>query len=209
MSHDFPTWEDGMREQQRREQEAREAIEEQRMAGIRHMLQALGEDPDREGLKDTPRRVVRAWAELTAGYKLEPKKLLTTFGGENYDQMILCGPIEFFSTCEHHLLPFFGKAWLAYIPGKENKIIGLSKLPRLVEIYSRRLQNQERMTKQIATTLAMLLDAKGAACLVRGQHFCMMARGVKQADAQMTTCAIEGVFFEPQVRAEFLNLVSK
>lgn len=181
------------------------SILEQRLAGIRVMLKDIGEDPDREGLKDTPRRVVRAWSELTGGYKTKVKDFMTTFSAEGHDNMILCGPIQFYSTCEHHLLPFYGSAWVAYIPN--DKLVGLSKLPRLVEMFSRRLQNQERMTNQIADTLFEVVDAKGAACLVTGQHLCMMARGVKQQQAVMTTTALRGAFKMAEVRAEFLSRV--
>lgn len=179
---------------------------EAREEGIRHMLRALGEDPSREGLKDTPRRVVKAWGELCAGYVMDPKKLLTVFDSEEYDEMICKGPIEYYSTCEHHLLPFWGEAWVAYIPKK--KIIGLSKLARIVEIFARRLQNQERMTKQIADCLDGLISPLGVGVVVRGKHMCSMARGVRQPNAVMQTNSLKGVFrSEPAVRAEFLGQV--
>lgn len=215
--------------------------DDQRRKDIRQMFMAIGENPDREGLKETPNRVIKAWRELCGGYKEDPAKLLTTFDGEGYDEMICCGPISFYSTCEHHLLPFFGDAWVAYVPrpkcrkcgGRrfiavqgaddftENvtceecrgmlspKIIGLSKLPRLVNIYARRLQNQERMTTQVTEALEGLLNPRGAACLVRGQHFCMMSRGVKQQKAWMTTSKLTGCFREPAARAEFFELTKE
>ncbi len=192
----------------------------EREIGIRQMIHQLGDDPHREGLRDTPARVIKAWEEMGSGYKKDPKELLTTFNGEGYNEMISCGPISFYSTCEHHLLPFFGEAWVAYIPGgdhaeapggpNQGKIIGLSKMPRLVEIFARRLQNQERLTQQIADKLCELLSPKGAAVLITAQHFCMMARGVRQQTAKMTTSALRGAFFNnPQTRAEFLALTQR
>lgn len=176
----------------------------EREKGIRQMLRALGEDPDREGLKDTPRRVLKAWSELCGGYKMEPRKMLTVFDAEGHDEMVSVGPIRFYSTCEHHLLPFWGDAWVSYLPTA--KIIGLSKLPRIVEIFARRLQNQERMTRQIATTLLELIEPLGAGVLVRGKHMCSMARGVRQDNTVMTTTWLAGKYrSDPAVRAEFLG----
>lgn len=179
-------------------------LEAERLHGIRTMLRALGEDPDREGLRATPKRVIKAWGELCKGYSMKVEDFMTVFDGESYDQMITVGPVRFYSTCEHHLLPFYGDAWLGYVP--DGRIVGLSKLPRVVEMFSRRLQNQERMTQQIADALFDAVKAKGAACIVKGQHLCMMARGVRQEAASMTTSALRGVFMEPAVRQEFFSL---
>lgn len=181
-----------------------------RRAVVDILTHVIGEDINRDGLAGTPQRVIRAWCDMTKGYDMDPAKLVTTFDGEEYDAAICVGPVKFYSTCEHHMLPFFGDAWVAYIPGVDGRIIGLSKMPRLVEMFSRRLQNQERMTQQIATTLNTLLDARGTAVLVRGQHFCMMARGVKQDDAYMTTSVLTGAFRDqPQTRAEFFELTRR
>ncbi|HLG25811.1 MAG TPA: GTP cyclohydrolase I FolE [Candidatus Gracilibacteria bacterium] len=175
---------------------------------IREMLEYIGEDPEREGLKDTPKRVVAAFEKMFKGYKQKPEDVLTVFGDELYDEMIVVKDIEFYSTCEHHLLPFFGKAHVGYIP--DGKIIGLSKIPRLVEMFSRRLQNQERMTSQIARGLHGILKPKGVGVIVDAQHFCMMARGVEKQSSWVTTSALLGLFKrEMNTRNEFLKHVGK
>ena len=171
----------------------------------KELIQAIGEDPTREGLKETPKRFAKAYEKLFSGYTddLEPK--LTTFDGENYDEMIICRDIDFYSTCEHHMLPFFGTVTIGYIPKK--KIIGLSKLPRIVEHFSRRLQNQERLTQQIAKTLEKHLDPDGVGVIIKAKHLCMMARGVQKQNASMTTSYCTGSFRkEPSTRSEFLIL---
>jgi len=189
--------------------EAEHILDEERKKGIKIMLRALGENPDREGLLDTPRRVVKAWREITSGYTADPKKLLTVFANdEHFTGMVCVGPVQFYSTCEHHLLPFFGKAWVAYIPN--GKLIGLSKLPRLVEMYARRLQNQERLTSQVVKALGELLETDDVACVMKAQHFCMMSRGVRQDDAFMVTPQLSGRFMsQPSTRAEFMAHVTK
>lgn len=175
---------------------------------IAELLKTLPEDSEREGLKDTPRRSDEAWEALTSGYGKDPADLLTVFENEGYDEMILVKDIELYSTCEHHLLPFFGHAHIAYIP--KDKIIGLSKLPRLVEIFSRRLQNQERLTTQIADALKDLLDPKGIAVVVEAKHLCMMARGVQKQESSVTTSALKGLFKQnSSTRDEFLKLIQK
>ncbi len=172
---------------------------------IKELLQKIGEDPTREGLCDTPRRVAAMWQQLTEGYAKDPKSLATTFSTERYDEMIIVKNIEFYSLCEHHLLPFFGHVTVGYIPGKQ--IIGLSKIPRLIEIYSRRLQNQERLTCQIADTLNDLLQSKGVGVIVSATHLCMRMRGVQKENAEMTTSALTGLFKkDPKTREEFLRL---
>ncbi|KKP37863.1 MAG: GTP cyclohydrolase 1 [Candidatus Peregrinibacteria bacterium GW2011_GWA2_33_10] len=173
---------------------------------IEEIIRSTGEDINREGLKGTPKRVVDSYATIFSGYKMNPQDILTIFDDENYDQMIISKDIEFYSTCEHHLLPFFGKAHIGYIPN--GKIIGLSKLPRLVDIFSRRLQNQERLTKQIADTLQEILSPKGVGVVLEAKHMCIMARGVQKQGTLMTTSAVTGLFKNNQnTRSEFLNLI--
>lgn len=173
---------------------------------IQKIISEIGEDPGREGLKNTPRRVSRSFETLFSGYDQDPKEVLTIFEDVEYDEMIITKDIEFYSTCEHHLMPFFGRAHIGYIPN--GKIIGLSKLPRLVEIFARRLQNQERLTKQIAQTLQDLLKPKGVGVVMESQHLCMMARGVKKQAAKMTTSAVTGIFkANVNTRMEFLHLI--
>jgi len=163
----------------------------------------------RAGIKDTPRRVVKSWLELFSGYGQDPKTVLgTTFEQEGYDynQMVLCKDIEMYSTCEHHMLPFVGKAHVAYIPS--DKVVGLSKLARLVEIFARRLQIQEKLTEQIAQAIEEHLKPRGVAVLIQSQHFCMCARGVGKQQSSMVTSALRGAFANnAETRAEFFNLV--
>lgn len=171
---------------------------------VRVLLQTVGEDPDREGLKDTPDRVVRALEEMTAGYRMRPEDILSKTFGEDYDEMILLRGIHFTSLCEHHLLPFAGTAYVGYLPGK---VVGLSKLARLVDCFSRRLQMQERITKQIAESLERYLQAKGVGVVLRSSHCCMTCRGVLKGGAEMVTSVMLGVMREDrQARAEFLSL---
>ncbi len=177
-------------------------------ASTREIIKALGEDADREGLLRTPERVAEAFETLFSGYTQRPEDVLTVFDGENYDEMIVAKNIEFYSTCEHHMLSFFGKAHIGYIPN--GKIIGLSKLPRLVEIFSRRLQNQERLTSQIAKAVEQLLDAKGVGVVLEAQHLCIMARGVEKQNSVVTTSAQLGLFKKnDKTRSEFLQLIGK
>lgn len=173
------------------------------------ILQAIGEDPGREGLVKTPRRVAKAYAEMVAGYRTDPCTLLNNaiFTVQN-DQMVIVKNIEFYSLCEHHLLPFFGHVHVAYIPN--GQVIGLSKIPRIVEMFARRLQVQESMTQQIADFVQESIKPQGVAVVVEGQHLCMMMRGVKKQDASMTTSAMLGVFrHQMETRMEFLNRISK
>jgi len=161
----------------------------------------------REGLKNTPKRVVESWKELYSGYTQDPKEILdATFNGEGYDGIVLLKDIEFYSTCEHHLLSFTGKAHVAYIP--TDKIVGISKLARLVEVYAKRLQNQERITTQVADALVENLKPLGAAVIIEASHSCMGCRGVKKNHAIMTTSAMKGVFFDKaEARAELMQLI--
>jgi GTP cyclohydrolase IA len=176
---------------------------------IVRVLEVIGEDPSREGLLDTPKRVVKSYSTLFGGYGQKPADILkTTFAGDGYDQIVLLDNIEFFSTCEHHLLPFFGKAHVAYIPRK--RVVGLSKLARLVDLFARRLQIQERLTNEIAGALDEALEPAGVAVVIEAQHFCMVARGVQKKSAVMTTSAMRGAFRnDEKARAEFMSLVGK
>ena len=173
---------------------------------VTRQLQYIGEDVNRDGLLDTPKRVVKSYDELFAGYKQDPIGVFTTFESGTYDQMVLLKDIEFYSTCEHHLLPFFGKAHVAYIPS--DKVIGISKLARLFEIFSRRLQIQERIGEQVTTSLLTHLDPKGAACIIEGQHLCMQARGIQKQHSVMITSSLKGVFLENlAAREELMRLI--
>ncbi len=173
---------------------------------VREILIAVGEDPDREGLIKTPNRVARAYGELMAGLQDDPKRHLKTVFNERYDEVVLLRDIEFHSLCEHHLLPFTGKAHVAYLP--DGKVVGLSKLARLVEGYARRPQVQERLTTQIADALMEELQPIGAACVIEATHTCMTIRGAKKHGAVMVTSALRGIFKEnPSSRAEMLALM--
>lgn len=173
---------------------------------IRRILEFIGEKPHREGLRETPDRVVRSYAELFAGYKQDPAELLKTFDGENYDECIVVKGIEFTSFCEHHMLPFDGVAHVGYIP--DGRIVGLSKVARLVDLFAKRLQVQERLTTDITSALMEYLKPKGAACVVYAKHSCMGCRGAKKPTARMGTSSLLGVFREkPEARAEFFSLI--
>jgi GTP cyclohydrolase I len=171
------------------------------------ILKAVGENPEREGLVDTPNRVARAYDELLVGYRIDPVALLNgALFDVTYSEMVVVTDIDFYSLCEHHMLPFVGKAHVAYIPDK--KVVGLSKIPRIVEVFARRLQIQERMTRQIAELIDELLHPLGVAVVVDGLHMCMTMRGVKKANARMRTSALLGTFADnPKTRAEFMDHV--
>ena len=172
------------------------------------LLEEVGEDPTREGLLKTPYRVAKSWDFLTKGYKQDLDAIVNkAIFHEDYDEMVLIKDIEYYSLCEHHLLPFFGRAHVAYIPN--GKIIGLSKIPRIVDIFSRRLQVQERMTQEIADTLNDVLEPRGVAVVVEGQHMCMQMRGVQKTSAYMSTSHMVGIFRkDSKTRKEFLNLIN-
>jgi GTP cyclohydrolase I len=173
---------------------------------VREILLAVGEDPDREGLQRTPNRVARAYGELMAGMRTDPRVHLKTVFTERYDEVVLLRDIEFHSLCEHHLLPFTGRAHVAYLP--DGKVVGLSKLARLVEGFARRPQVQERLTTQIADALWEELQPVGAACVVEAVHTCMTIRGAKKHGSTMVTSALRGIFKEnPASRAEVLSLI--
>ena len=174
---------------------------------IEQLLKELGEDAHRDGLEKTPERVAKALRYLTSGYDQDVKEILNgAMFVEDYDEMVIVKDIDFFSVCEHHLIPFFGKAHIAYMPRK--KIVGLSKLPRLVEMYSRRLQVQERLTTQIANTLNEALQPRGVAVVVEAIHLCMVMRGVEKQNSKAVTSAMLGAFRDrPETRAEFMELI--
>ncbi len=176
---------------------------------IVQILNAIGEDPDRQGLKNTPDRVSRMYAELLAGYRVDPVELVNDAVFDVvYDEMVVVRDIEFYSLCEHHMLPFIGRAHVAYLP--KGKVLGLSKIPRLVDMYARRLQVQERMTRQIAEFLDELLHPIGVAVVIEGLHLCTAMRGVKKHDARMTTSAMLGYFRKNiATRQEFLANISR
>jgi GTP cyclohydrolase I len=174
---------------------------------VRRMLQMIGEDPDRDGLRHTPERFEKALRFLTSGYQQDPEKLLNgAMFSVCYDQMVLVKDIEIYSLCEHHLLPFFGKCHVAYIPDK--KVVGLSKIPRLVNMFARRLQIQERLTNQIASAIQQKISPLGVGVVVEARHLCMVMRGVEKQNSQTVTSAMLGAFRENvQTREEFLSLI--
>ena len=174
----------------------------------KQLLDEIGEDSTREGLLKTPHRVAKSWSFLTSGYSKDLDKLVNqAIFHENCDDMVMIKDIEFYSLCEHHLLPFFGVAHVAYIP--DGKIIGLSKIPRIVDLFSRRLQVQERLTSQIAETLSKVLHPKGVAVVLEGRHMCMQMRGVENKKSYASSSSMLGIFRDDsKTRKEFLNLVS-
>ncbi len=175
---------------------------------IREILLAIGEDPERDGLADTPARVARAYAEQFAGLRQRPEDVLTKIFDADHDEMVLVRDIELYSTCEHHLLPFFGVAHIGYIPNEKGQITGLSKLARLVDTYARRPQVQERMTSQIADALVANLEPRGVIVVIEAEHLCMSMRGVRKPGARTVTSAVRGVFrSSARTRAEAMSLV--
>jgi GTP cyclohydrolase IA len=168
------------------------------------ILKMIGEDPTRDGLRETPARVEKSWKHLFAGYKKNPADVLKEFES-SYDEMVVLKNIEMYSVCEHHMQPFFGHAHVAYLPNE--KVVGISKLARVLEIYSRRLQIQERICQQVTDALMEHLNPKGAACVIEAKHFCMMCRGVEKQNSTMMTSSLKGAFREPAVRAEFFSLI--
>jgi GTP cyclohydrolase I len=176
---------------------------------IRNIIRGIGENPERHGLSDTPRRVAHMYAELFSGYHADPSAIVNDALFEvSYDEMVIVRDIEFYSLCEHHLLPFMGRVHVAYIP--DGKVIGLSKIPRIVDMFARRMQVQERMTRQIADFIRDLLHPRGVAVAVEGLHLCMMMRGVRKHNARMTTSAMHGAFRSNlATRQEFLDNISR
>ena len=176
-------------------------------AAVREILEAIGEDPDRDGLVDTPKRVAKAYAEFFAGLHQKAADHLSTTFDIEHDEMVLVKDIPFYSTCEHHLVPFYGSAHIGYIPGKGGKVTGLSKLARLVEVYARRPQVQERLTTQIVDALVEHLSPSGAIVVVECEHMCMSMRGVQKPGAKTVTSAVRGQLRETATRAEAMSLI--
>ena len=173
---------------------------------IRRVLEYIGEDPKREGLLETPKRVIKSFRELYGGYSIDPSTVFTTFDDESTDEMVLLRDIEFHSMCEHHMLPFHGTASIAYIPN--GKIVGISKLARLLDVFAKRLQIQERICQQVTDTLDLELGSLGSACVLKAKHMCMCARGVNKQNSVMVTSSLSGAFRKPEARAEFMALIS-
>lgn len=172
------------------------------------ILREIGEDPTREGLENTPNRVAKAYKFLTKGYHQDVDSVINgAIFEEKYDEMVIVRDIDFYSMCEHHMLPFFGKIHVAYIPN--GKIVGLSKIPRIVDMFARRLQVQERLTRQIADVIQEKLEPKGVAVVAEGYHMCMMMRGVEKQNSTTTTSAVHGAFRAEKTRLEFLNLIAR
>ena len=176
-------------------------------AAIRELLAAIGEDPEREGLRDTPARVARAYAELTAGLRMTAEEVLTTTFDLGHDEMVLVRDIELWSIFEHHLVPVTGVAHVGYIPATSGKITGLSKLARLVDVYAKRPQVQERLTTQVADALMEILEARGVIVVIEAEHLCMTMRGVKKGGARTITSAVRGIMHNPATRSEAMSLI--
>lgn len=177
-------------------------------AAVRELLYAIGEDPDRDGLQATPRRVARAYAEIVAGLFVDPDVVLETTFDEHHDELVLVKDIPLYSTCEHHLVPWHGTAAVGYIPGSNGRITGLSKLARVVELYARRLQVQERLTSQVADAVMSRLQPHGVIVVVQAEHLCMAMRGVRKPGTTTVTSAVRGTFkADPRTRAEALSLI--
>lgn len=176
-------------------------------AAVRELLIAVGEDPDRDGLLDTPARVARSYAEIFAGLRQDPREVLSTTFDLVHDEMILVKDIEVYSTCEHHLVPFHGVAHIGYIPGTNGTITGLSKLARLVDVYAKRPQVQERLTTQIADALVEILAPRGAIVVVQCEHLCMSMRGIRKPGAKTVTSAVRGQLRDSATRAEAMSLI--
>ncbi|MEN1976466.1 GTP cyclohydrolase I FolE [Cellulomonas sp. P4] len=176
-------------------------------AAIRELLLAVGEDPDRDGLRDTPARVARAYQEIFAGLRQDPKDVLSATFDIGHEEMVLVKDIEVYSTCEHHLVPFHGVAHIGYIPGASGRVTGLSKLARLVDVYARRPQVQERMTGEIADALVEVLQPRGVLVVVQCEHLCMSMRGVRKPGSRTVTSAVRGQMRNPATRAEAMSLV--
>lgn len=174
---------------------------------VRELLIAVGEDPDREGLLETPARVARSYKEIFAGLRQKPEDVLTTTFDLGHDELVLVKDIEIYSTCEHHLVPFHGVAHVGYIPSNDGKITGLSKLARLVDVYARRPQVQERLTTQIADSLMEILEPRGVIVVVECEHMCMSMRGIRKPGAKTTTSAVRGQLRDPATRSEAMSLI--
>ncbi|MGH3369542.1 MAG: GTP cyclohydrolase I FolE [Nocardioidaceae bacterium] len=190
-----------------RSREVPEFDQDRAEAAVRELLIAVGEDPDREGLRETPARVARAYHELLGGMRLEPEEVLTTTFDLGHDEMILVKDIELWSMCEHHLVPFTGVAHVGYIPNDSGRITGLSKLARLVDVFARRPQVQERLTTQVADALMQILEARGAIVVIEAEHLCMTMRGVRKPGSKTVTSAVRGVMHNAATRSEAMSLI--
>ena len=177
------------------------------VAAVREILIGIGEDPDRDGLRSTPERVARAYAEMFGGLRQDPEKVLATVFDLGHDELVLVKDIEVWSVCEHHLVPFTGVAHVGYIPAESGKITGLSKLARLVDVYAKRPQVQERLTTQVADAMMDILDARGVIVVIEAEHLCMTMRGVKKAGARTITSAVRGIMHNAATRSEAMALI--
>jgi len=188
---------------------AMERVDASLEEAVRTLLAEIGEEPSREGLRNTPQRVRRMYDELTAGYHVDPDALINgACFSVDYDEMVVVRDIEFFSLCEHHLLPFIGRAHVGYLP--KGRVIGLSKIPRIVDMFAQRLQVQERLTVEVADFLMERLEPKGVACVVEATHLCTMMRGVRKQEATMVTSSMVGTFRrDARTRAEFMGLIGR
>lgn len=175
---------------------------------VRDLLIAIGEDPDRDGLRETPARVARAYAEMFGGLRMQPEDVLATTFDEGHQELIIVRDIELYSTCEHHLVPFHGVAHVGYIPNVNGRITGLSKLARLVDVYAKRPQVQERLTSQVADALMRILEPRGVIVVIECEHLCMSMRGVRKPGAKTTTSAVRGSLRDPASRAEAMSLIT-
>ncbi|MCU0300495.1 MAG: GTP cyclohydrolase I FolE [Candidatus Nanopelagicales bacterium] len=182
---------------------------ERAVAAVRELLLAMGEDPDRDGLRDTPARVARSYAEIFRGLRQEPEEVLTTTFDLGHDELVLVKDIEVYSTCEHHLVPFHGVAHVGYIPNRDGRITGLSKIARLVDVYAKRPQVQERLTTQVADAMVRVLEPRGVIVVVECEHLCMSMRGVRKPGARTVTSAVRGVLREAATRAEVMALITE
>jgi GTP cyclohydrolase I len=176
-------------------------------AAVRQLLLAIGENPDRDGLRDTPARVARAYAEMFSGLRQTPEEVLTTTFDAGHDEMVIVKDIELYSTCEHHLVPFHGVAHIGYIPNANGRITGLSKLARLVDVFAKRPQVQERLTTQVADSLVRILEPRGAIVVMECEHLCMSMRGVRKPGSRTITSAVRGSLRDPASRAEAMSLI--
>jgi GTP cyclohydrolase IA len=176
-------------------------------AAVRELLLAVGENPDRDGLRETPARVARAYAEVFAGLRQRPEDVLSTTFDLGHDELVLVSDIEVYSTCEHHLVPFHGVAHVGYVPGADGRITGLSKIARLVDVFAKRPQVQERLTSQVADAMMRILNPQGVIVVIECEHLCMSMRGIRKPGARTTTSAARGVFTDPMLRTEALGLI--
>jgi GTP cyclohydrolase I len=185
----------------------RESVDLELIAqGVRMILEGIGEDPERAGLQETPQRVAEMYAELTSGMREDPSQHVIPLPGDKHDEMVIVKDIEFYSLCEHHMLPFFGKMHVAYLP--KSKVIGLSKIPRIVDAFARRLQVQERLTTEVAEAIRTITQPRGVGVICEARHFCMMMRGVEKQHSETVTSAMLGAFRARETRSEFLSLVA-